>query len=77
MSLLRELSWKTKYDSDELSLVSDFYVPVLQCAVRYDRSTGYFTSRVLTLAARGIEGSGPATMAACAWWSAARWPQMK
>ena len=41
MSLLRELSWKTKYDSDELSLVSDFYVPVLQCAVRYDRSTGY------------------------------------
>lgn len=56
MSLLRELSWKTKYDSDELSLVSDFYVPVLECAVRYDRSTGYFTSRVLTLAARGIEG---------------------
>lgn len=56
MSLLRELSWKTKYDSDELSLVSEFYVPVLQCAVRYDRSTGYFSSRVLTLVARGIEG---------------------
>lgn len=56
MSLLRELSWKTKYDSDELSLVSEFYLPVLQCAVRYDRSTGYFSSRVLTLAARGIEG---------------------
>lgn len=56
MSLLRELSWKTKYDSDELSLVSEFYVPALQCAVRYDRSTGYFSSRVLTLAARGIEG---------------------
>ncbi len=56
MTLLRDRSWKTKYDSDERSLVRDFYEPALECAVAYDRSTGFFSSRVLTLAARGVEG---------------------
>lgn len=56
MSLLTDTQWKTKYDSDEISLVSEFYVPALETAVRYDRTTGYFSGRVLTLAARGVEG---------------------
>ena len=56
MTLLRDHEWRTKYDSDERSLVDDFYNPALQCAVQYDRSTGFFSSRVLTLAARGVEG---------------------
>ena len=30
--------------------------PALETAVRYDRSTGYFSATALTLAARGIEG---------------------
>ena len=33
-----------------------FYVPALEDAERYDRLTGYFNARALTLAARGIEG---------------------
>ena len=53
---LRDRDWRTKYDSDTRSLLTDFYVPALACALRYDRSTGYFSSRALTLAARGIEG---------------------
>jgi len=56
LSLLSDRTWKTKYDSDEASLVRDFYEPVLSCAVRYDRTTGFFSSRVLTLASRGVEG---------------------
>ncbi|MBI2568724.1 MAG: DEAD/DEAH box helicase family protein [Candidatus Schekmanbacteria bacterium] len=56
MPLLTDYTWKTKYDSDEDNLLDDFYDPVLACALRYDRSTGYFSAGVLTLAARGIEG---------------------
>ena len=56
MALLIDYTWATKYDSDTLSLIKDFYEPVLNCAVRYDRSTGFFSARILTLAARGIEG---------------------
>ena len=56
MPLLKDFTWKTKYTSDEGHLVTDFYVPALSCAERYHRTTGYFSARVLTLAARGIEG---------------------
>ncbi len=56
MSLLQDHQWKPTYNSDDLKLVSDFYVPALRCASRYDRATGYFSARALTLAARGVEG---------------------
>ncbi len=56
MGLLTDYTWATKYDSDTLSLIKEFYTPVLNCAVRYDRSTGFFSARILTLAAIGIEG---------------------
>ncbi len=56
MSLLQDTTWSTKYDSDQASLVRQFYEPALSCAVRYDRTTGYFSAGVLLLAARGIEG---------------------
>lgn len=55
MSRLRERTWLTKYHADAGSLVLRFYEPALACAVRYDRTSGYFTARSLTLAARGIE----------------------
>jgi hypothetical protein len=45
-----------KYTPDDGDLVTLFYVPALECAVRYDRLTGYFRARALTLAARGLEG---------------------
>ena len=53
---LREHVWAPKYHSDAGALVQIFYVPALACAVRYDRTTGYFTANALTLAARGVEG---------------------
>ena len=56
MALLSDHNWKTSYDSDDLSLVGDLYVPAMDCAVRYHRATGYFNARALALAARGIEG---------------------
>ncbi len=55
MYLLTNFQWQTKYDSDSASLVKEFYEPALSCAIRYDRSTGYFSAKLLTLAARGIE----------------------
>ena len=51
MSLLTDYTWATKYDSDTLGLIQEFYEPALKCAVRYHRSTGYFSARILTLAA--------------------------
>ncbi len=55
MSLLSDYQWHTKYDSDSVSLIQEFYEPALSCAVRYDRSTGFFSAKLLTLAARSIE----------------------
>ncbi|MGB8481377.1 MAG: SNF2-related protein [Acidobacteriaceae bacterium] len=56
MSLLVDFDWKLKYTPEDGDLVKRFYVPALQCATRYDRSTGFFSATALTLAARGIEG---------------------
>jgi SNF2 family DNA or RNA helicase len=53
--LLRDHPWEFKYDSDSESMIEEFYVPALSCAKRYDRTTGYFSSRLLTLASRGVE----------------------
>lgn len=55
MGLLSDHKWKSKYTPDDGDLVEQFYVHALESAVRYDRSTGYFTAPALTLAARGIE----------------------
>ena len=56
MSLLQDQVWKLKYTLDDGDLVRRFYVPVLRCAQRYDRITGYFSARALSLAARGVQG---------------------
>lgn len=56
MSLLPDTSWKLGYNPDDGNLVRLFYVPALEAATRYDRSTGYFTATALMLAARGIKG---------------------
>ena len=54
--MLCSRTWKLKYTPDDGDLVNLFYVPALEDAERYDRLTGYFNARALTLAARGIEG---------------------
>lgn len=56
MSLLPDYDWQTKYDADGRSLVEMFFVPALESATRYDRTTGYFSAGVLMLASRGVEG---------------------
>jgi superfamily II DNA or RNA helicase len=43
-SVLRELDLKLHYTTGQDSLLDDFYVPCLKNAVRYDRTTGYFSS---------------------------------
>ncbi len=48
--------WRLKYTPDDENLVDGFYIPALECAVRYDRLTGYFGATALALAMRGIEG---------------------
>ena len=54
--MLSDRKWELRYTPDDGSLAKCFYVPALRHAVRYDRLTGYFSARALTLAARGIEG---------------------
>ena len=56
MALLTDFEWRTKYDPEDGTLVSQFYLAALGCAQRYDRTTGYFSASALALAARGIEG---------------------
>jgi hypothetical protein len=55
MSLLQDRTWRVKYSADDGDLINGFYIPALACAVRYDRTTGYFSADTLTLALRGIE----------------------
>lgn len=56
MSCLADYDWKPFYSPDHGDLVQGFYIPALSCAVRYDRSTGYFGASALALAMRGLEG---------------------
>jgi hypothetical protein len=56
MSRLQDHPWRVKYSADDGDLIAEFYIPALACAVRYDRTTGYFSADTLTLALRGIEG---------------------
>ncbi len=48
--------WKFKYSPSEGYLLDIFYIPALKCAVRYDRTTGYFTASALAAASKGVEG---------------------
>lgn len=55
---LRGLIIQDAYDTGNRphKVIEEFYVPVLQEAVLYKRLTGYFSSQVLALAARGVAG---------------------
>ncbi|MFW6374585.1 MAG: DEAD/DEAH box helicase [Thermodesulfobacteriota bacterium] len=56
MSLLSDIAWQLKYSPEDGDLLHRFYIPALECAVRYDRSTGFFRASTLTAASRGVEG---------------------
>jgi superfamily II DNA or RNA helicase len=53
---LKDLELKPVYYSDEISILTEFYIPVLKEAKCYDRIAGYFCSNSLSLAAVGIAG---------------------
>lgn len=52
--MLKSISVKEVYNSEDDNILEDFYIPALQNAVSYDRAVGYFDAKVLTSAARGL-----------------------
>lgn len=54
--LLCDLNIKKAYSSDDSDILNDFYIPALECSCEYYRLTGYFSSKSLFLASRGIQG---------------------
>jgi superfamily II DNA or RNA helicase len=50
---LREFTPRICYRSNAGNVVDDFYVPCMERSVLYRRAVGYFTSKALSLAARG------------------------
>lgn len=56
MSLLPNITWQLKYTPDDGDLLHRFCIPALECAVRYDRSTVYFSAGALSAASRGVAG---------------------
>ena len=55
MAGLADHVWKRRFSSNAESLLEGFYKPALMDAVRYWRSTGYFTSRALLQVLDGVE----------------------
>ena len=54
MNTLREHPWRISYSSDTSNPVADFYIPALECAIQYDRKSGFFNSAILSKVARGL-----------------------
>jgi len=52
--MLNSLNIKQVYSSSTDNILNDFYIPVLKEAVQYDRISGFFTPKVLAIAARGM-----------------------
>lgn len=53
---LRSRTWKRFLKGPDSSLLEELYVPGLSVAIRYDRCCSYFSSTVLSAAARGFAG---------------------
>lgn len=51
----KSLNLKASYNSSRDDLIQDFYNPVLSEAVKYFRTTGFFNSKSLVLAAKGLK----------------------
>jgi len=51
---LKDINFKKRYSSSKDNLLKDFYIPALSQAVNYYRLSGFFSSTVLAIAARGI-----------------------
>ena len=53
---LRAFQWKRFIRAPDAHLLEELYIPALSHAVHYDRCCAYFTSHVLSVAARGFGG---------------------
>lgn len=53
-STFQNLSWLISYSSNENNPIADFYIPALECAIQYDRKSGFFNSAILSKVARGL-----------------------
>lgn len=53
-NLLPQKNWKISYSSNENNPIADFYIPALECTVKYDRKSGFFNSAILSKVARGL-----------------------
>ena len=53
---LKNLDLHGSYSSDNDDLLNDFYIPVLNETVEYKRIAGFFSSKSLAIAAKGIKG---------------------
>lgn len=51
---LQDRSWRISYSSNENNPIADFYIPALECALQYDRKSGFFGSAILSKVARGL-----------------------
>lgn len=52
----QDLGIKYIYDSDEDSILEDFYIPALSLTTKYDRAVAYFSLGVLVYAIQGLDG---------------------
>ena len=54
----KSLKLNVSYETTErqTELLDEFYIPVLEHAVKYYRIAGFFSSSALSVAAKGIEG---------------------
>jgi len=53
---LRTIKWNRFVRAPDAQLLDELYIPALSRAVRYDRCCAYFSSHVLSVAARGFGG---------------------
>jgi superfamily II DNA or RNA helicase len=53
---LKTLDLKKAYSSDSDDFLNEFYIPTLQASIEYNRLAGFFSSKSLAIAARGILG---------------------
>ena len=51
----RDLDIKIKYDSDNVDILNEFYIPVLSDSIKYYRLSGFFSSTSLAISAQGLE----------------------
>ncbi|MEG4913288.1 SNF2-related protein [Microcoleus sp. B7-D4] len=51
---LTDYPWRISYSSNENNPIADFYIPALECALQYDRKSGFFNSAILSKVAQGL-----------------------